>query len=370
MNLDHDELVDFVRKHAPLAERGSLIRAASRPYDPKHPKLFMTYYSMPDWLDVFSSAPGHDRGLAQPHVEFQKRLDKTPFKRLIAEYKYAVKNYHDKVAKALDRIAHFPSGRALLKEVGRTRYSVRVMPYWHYFITLPGLRYFNAVTKPTMPRETLSNVSLGTRPNDADAAEKNSPIRDERNEPTSEKGTGRGANVVILFSAEIWESQDAPKGPGDAPDDTLFHELAHATRMIHGRMTHLPVEGRGGYGNIEEYFATVITNIYLSDKGQTALRGLYGNDHIRRNETTLNFTKDEEVQIVTTDPLPTGWDVMTDPEHFYQNVDKLDLPPRQLMEIFSKTQGAFYRDLANLPETKPAFNPARLHYKENQRPDV
>ena len=44
----------------------------------------------------------------------------------------------------------------------------------------------------------------------------------------------------------------------------------------------LPIQGRGGYGNIEEYFATVITNIYLSDKGETALRGLYGNDEIHR----------------------------------------------------------------------------------------
>jgi len=34
------------------------------------------------------------------------------------------------------------------------------------------------------------------------------------------------------------------------------------------------------------------------------------------------------------------------PEHFYQNVDNLNIPPRQLMEIFSKTQQTFYRDLA------------------------
>jgi hypothetical protein len=61
---------------------------------------------------------------------------------------------------------------------------------------------------------------------------------------------------------------------------------------------------------------------------------------------------------------------MTDAKHFYQNVDKLNIPPRQLMDIFSKTQETFYRDLANLPETRPTFNPARLHFKENQRPDI
>jgi hypothetical protein len=65
-----------------------------------------------------------------------------------------------------------------------------------------------------------------------------------------------------------------------------------------------------------------------------------------------------------------GWDVMRDPEHFYQNVDNLNIPPRQLMKIFSETQQTFYRDLANLPEVRPAFNPARLHFRENQRPDI
>jgi hypothetical protein len=34
------------------------------------------------------------------------------------------------------------------------------------------------------------------------------------------------------------------------------------------------------------------------------------------------------VAIITTDPLPKGWDVMRDPEHFYQNVDNLNIPPR------------------------------------------
>ena len=150
----------------------------------------------------------------------------------------------------------------------------------------------------------------------------------------------------------------------------LFHELAHATRMLRGRQTSLPIQGRGGYGNIEEYFATVITNIYLSDKGETALRGLYGNDEIHQKVSTLYFTKDEEVGIIITDPLPKGWDVMRDPEHFYQNIDKLNVTPRQLMEIFSKTQQTFYRDLATLPDMRPTFNPARLHYRENQRPDV
>ena len=73
MRLDHDQLVDYVRKHAPLAERGSLTRAASKPYDAKYPKIFLTYYSMPDWLDVFSTNAAHDRGLG--HLRPLRRID-------------------------------------------------------------------------------------------------------------------------------------------------------------------------------------------------------------------------------------------------------------------------------------------------------
>ena len=153
----------------------------------------------------------------------------------------------------------------------------------------------------------------------------------------------------------------------------LFHELAHATRMLRGRQTHLPIQGRGGYGNIEEYFATVITNIYLSDKGLTELRGLYGNEEIHQNETTINFTKDEDVAIIVTDPLPKDWDVMRDPEHFYQNVDKLNVPPRQLMEIFKQdARGLLSRpghasgDQAGLQSRAAALpgEPAHRHLKD------
>ena len=66
MSWAHEKFVKYVREHAPLAERGSLTRAASKPYDAKYPKLFLTYYSMPDWLDVFSSNAAHDRGLGAP----------------------------------------------------------------------------------------------------------------------------------------------------------------------------------------------------------------------------------------------------------------------------------------------------------------
>src|SRR5260370_9467011 len=103
------------------------------------------------------------------------------------------------------------------------------------------------------------------------------------------RGAGKGKKVVSLFSAASWESDGAPKGPGFRPDEVLFHELVHITRMIGGRVTRVKVEGKGGYGNIEEYFATVISNVYLSDEGQTKLRGFYSNDFIKQNKREVKI---------------------------------------------------------------------------------
>jgi hypothetical protein len=355
MSWDHEQYVDFVTRHSPAAVRAGLLRAASKPYGDKYPKIFLTYYSMPDWLDVFS---------------FEKRLTTVSFTQMIGEYKHAAQKHQDNVAKNLDRIASYATGKALLNEVGSTRYWIRVMPYWHYFKTLPGMDYFNSTPRPLLPGEALSNISLGTRPNSEDSYERNAPIRDDNNNPIAgEKGTGKGANVVLFFSAETWEGKDAPKSPGYQADEVLFHELVHVSRMIRGRQTRAPVEGGGGYGNIEEYLATVVTNTYMSDKGLTSLRGLYSNELIRPTTREIKIKGDDAVMVVT-DPLPKGWSVMKDPDKFYQNPDKLTISPRQLMQGFSDTQKDFYFALAHLPDTRPKFNPARLHFKENLRPNI
>jgi hypothetical protein len=372
MSWDHQQYVDFIKKHAPAAVRSSLLQANSKPFVPKDnpkpgkpPKIFATYYSMPDWLDIFSSQP---KSLASPTVRLDSRLGKAPFDQIIGEYKHAAQLHQDKVLACLARIESFPSGKALLTELGATGYSVRIMPYWHFFRTMPGLDYFNATPRPLKPGESLSYISDGFFEDAPDAYEKKAPVRGDDNEPVSgEIGTGKGTNVVLFYSAEIWESKAAQQGPAFQADEVLFHELIHVTRMLRGRMTHVAVEGRGGYGNIEEYFATVITNIYLSDKGQTRLRGFYSNDSIRQNSREVKI-KDETIMVIT-DPLPKDWSVMKDPDNFYNNPDKLDIPPRQLMQIFKDKQSDFYFALAHLPDLKPKFNPAGQHFRENLQPN-
>jgi|SRR5882757_4596726 len=370
--MDYEVAVKLIKAKAKDADYRLLVKANSKPFVQKDapkrgapPKIFVTYYSMPDWLDIFSSPP---KSLASPNVRLDSRLSSTPFDHMIAEYRHAAQKHQDKVVACLDRIASFPSGKALLAELGGTGRSVRIMPYWHFFRTMPGGDYFNSTPIPVEPGETMAHIADGTVHDYEDAYQKNAPIRGEDNEPMSgPKGTGKGANVVLFFSAEIWESDGAPKGPGFKADEVLFHELVHVTRMIRGRFTHVEVTGKGGYGNIEEYFATVIANVYLSDKGQAKLRGFYSNDFIRENRTHVKIGT-EEIMIVTDPILQKDWSVMSNPDNFYNNPDNLSIPPKQLMQIFKDKQPDFYFALAHLPENKPKFNPVGQFFRESLHP--
>src|SRR5260370_32347346 len=143
-------------------------------------------------------------------MALDKRLGTTPFDHMIAEYKHAAKKHQDKVAEALDQIASVRSGQALLKELGSTGYRISVMPYWHYFMTLPDLEFFNALTRPTKPDDALSNISLGTYPNLEDAYERKSPIRGDDNEPTGGKRTQDTAANAILLRAPPMRQQGRP----------------------------------------------------------------------------------------------------------------------------------------------------------------
>jgi hypothetical protein len=368
MSWDHQKYVDFIKKEAPPADRSSLLQANSRSFVPKDlpkrgkpPRIFVTYYSMPDWLDIFSSPP---KSKAAPNVRLDSRLGKVPFSQMIAEYRHAAQQHQEKVTALLTLIDSFPSGKAVLAELGSTGHSVRIMPYWHYFRTMPGGEYFNSTPIPVKPGESMSYLADGTARDNKGAYERNAPIRDDNNDPmpSEGKGTGAGADVVLFFSAETWTSKAASEGPGFKADEVLFHELVHITRMIRGRLTRTTVDG-GGYGNIEEYFATVITNVYLSDKGETRLRGLYSNDSIRQNRTHVKIG--DETILVSTDPLPRDWNVMKDPDKFYDNVDNLSPTPRQLMQVFKAKQTDFYFALAHLPEIRPTFNPVGRHFREN-----
>ena len=76
-----------------------------------------------------------------------------------------MQKHQKEVSDLLDQIVSTKSGQALLTEVCSTRFKVFVMPYYHYFKTMPGMNFFNAVTRPIMPTEKLFHISDGTVPN-------------------------------------------------------------------------------------------------------------------------------------------------------------------------------------------------------------
>jgi hypothetical protein len=371
--MDYTKCVEFVRKYASRGELHELMRPASKPYRYAKTTIHLTYFSMPDWLAIISAArwpegtgSGEEpirkvlRAMAMESdisavLDFMSLDRMEPpererlFRRLVVGYKIAAEGHQKSVADCLDCFTRKGSGRALLVELGRTRHTITVMPHWLYFMTLPGDGFRNANTRGLRAGQNLSHVTDSIPDNDRDSYAKGAPIPSLFGSETW-TGTGAGASVVIYYSVRTWTDAFYPDytvgAAGFQPDEVLFHELVHATRRIRGKQTSVTVKGRPNFGNIEEYFATVIANIYLSEKGKEArLVGAYA----------LDLAK----------PLK-DWNVMKDPDGFYRNNDGLSIPPDRLMDTFQRTQMLFYHDLALLP-TPPWFNPARTHFKRSQK---
>ena len=136
---DYQEYAAYIKKSGQISASTNLLRANFMPY---RARLFITYYSMPDWLDIFTFE-GFD-------------LQKTPFASMVGRYQQSVRKHQKEVVALLDQIVSTKSGQALLTEVSSTRFSVYVMPYYQYYRTMPGQDFFNSVTRPIMPGEKLS----------------------------------------------------------------------------------------------------------------------------------------------------------------------------------------------------------------------
>jgi hypothetical protein len=53
---------------------------------------------------------------------------------------------------------------------------------------------------------------------------------------------------------------------GQKPDEILCHELVHAARYLGGDFKQTPIPTMPAYENEEEYYAILITNVYISEK--------------------------------------------------------------------------------------------------------
>jgi hypothetical protein len=233
------------------------------------------------------------------------------------------------VAKLLDQINGSRSGQALLSAINATAASnaVHITPDLIFRLTgtpspdadifgIPALRH---VTEKAMP---IIDPDTGTRATD-----------EQGNIIGSGEGTGDDSFVEFSPEAYVSGSKSRPTGPGWEDDEVLFHELVHASRQVVGAVYLLPVTQ--GYDNEEEYIAIVLCNIYIREKHHAAaLRG----DH--------------------------GQATLKDPERFLDNVQKVDLEPRVLLERFGLRQKHFFDDLVRIDASTTPFNPVRQYSAE------
>jgi hypothetical protein len=174
------------------------------------------------------------------------------------------------------------------------------------------------------------------------------PVLDTSGHPTGGSGSGRGSDVAINFSPEIWgvfsESPthrpgrcatncQQPTGPGSQADEVLCHELVHTGRIMRG--LHYRLNVNRGYDNEEEFLAVVITNVYLAEKGQMHLRGSH------KGHTYLDH-----------------------PEKFLDNAQHVNLSPRMLLERLRLTQSSLFQLLADIGPPQAWFNPVRDYSDE------
>jgi hypothetical protein len=156
-------------------------------------------------------------------------------------------------------------------------------------------------------------------------------------------GTGEGADALINFdpdkfgpyredpSTHVVTGTAGQTGPAANPDEVLFHEMVHASRVLNGVLDLRSVSGE--YENRDDFLAVTLTNIYLSEKSPGA-------------------------------PLRTGHtgrDVMANPAKFLDNDEGVNPSPRQQMQDFYDTQQVFFRGLAPVRAT---FNPVQQFDRE------
>jgi hypothetical protein len=288
---------DYVKAHAGI-EKAELLHPSGEPFDDKYPDISISYDSMPAWMG-FSNLITLDT----KDMRF-KRQNEVHFKLVRFAYQTDREDYKKKVKSRLNQIKGRRTGSALLGEIAATGRTLRIVPYRG-----PGV---NAETAPSVERDWSGATARG-KP--IDYQDKNGDI-----------GTGAGANATIFFAPDLY-TRSVMRRPAKGPDESLFHEMVHASRIMRGVFDRVPVDRE--YDDEEEYLAIALTNIYLSEKGQWSFRG---NHH--RPDRRLEGS---------------------DASHFLDNPQHASMPPVTLMKNFQTSQPDFYRALAHLPNP-PRYN--------------
>lgn len=160
------------------------------------------------------------------------------------------------VAKNLGIIDTFDTGKAVLDHLQKTKKSITIKN---------GSEGF---TKPLNWETATLQGAQRLHCGGPNAGQKVSP---------AQKGKGGGSDVDVLWHPKDLTCSGGKKCAGNQADEVLFHELTHALRFAAGKSNCVSMTGKyKSYGDEEEFYAIVISNIYLSEKGKTDLRADHG----------------------------------------------------------------------------------------------
>jgi hypothetical protein len=256
-----------------------------------------------------------------------KQYERLPLQVNLNSFQFQKQRYQNVIVQHLQTIEGYDSGRALLSEIVRGKaHKLSILP--DSFEDALGL---DTHTGGLGPGEKFTL--------------KGRPVIDADGDRVGGIGTGEGADAVIHFdpdkfgpyhedpSTHIVTGTARKSGPGTNPDETLFHEMVHASRVLNGVLDLRHVNK--DYENRDDFLAVTLTNIYLSEKGPGKLR----TGHLGRR-------------------------VMDNPAKFLDNDENVDPSPRQQMQDFLDTQQNFFGDLARIG--RGSFNPVRQFDQEGR----
>jgi hypothetical protein len=200
------------------------------PY-PAAPNIVIAYPSPSDWVRLYDRNKWHDIRWWREH------------------YKDMSRSHLHSVTQQLDLVFSRTTGRAVCAELkARSSYSVMIFPFDFLPRELWGPK-LGAVTRPV---ELQAAWAAGLPMAGAGAT--------GTRVTSGLFGHGTGSAVDMYFTASRIEEMV------ETADEVLLHELVHASRVVKGIKYNRPVSG--GYGNLEEFLAMLVENIYRSEKGR------------------------------------------------------------------------------------------------------
>jgi hypothetical protein len=217
----------FGRPDDPISETPTTISS------PNAPNVSVAYPTFNDWLGLYDFHKTLNGGDAAKRVLFNDMK----------------RGHEHTVLELLNLVSKQSTGRSVLAEImlAPTR-EVRILPF-DFMASSSWSFHVGAETSPWI----LQNAWLKDAPiAGAGATGERFAIEDGKT-GRLEVGRGTGSGSDIFFSANRY------RGAKQA-DETLLHELVHASRMARGVQYHMPVNG--GYGDLEEFLAVTVANMY------------------------------------------------------------------------------------------------------------